>query len=79
MDVNKHIQLAVFLAFVGTLAILMPESEVMAQTVTSAQNFAAVHPTVLQENDNGTGFTDSIWLILLALGGFLYLINHRSV
>lgn len=79
MDVNNHIKFAIFLTFAGIMAILIPENAATAQTVASTQDIATVHPTVLQGNDSGTGFADSIWLILLALGGFLYLINNRSV
>jgi len=73
MDVKHHIKLSIFLTFASILAIFIPDTTAMAQDITLAQ------PTVLPRNDSGMGFSDGVWLILLALGGFLYLVNNRSV
>lgn len=79
MDVNNRTRLVVLLAFAGILAILIPDGTAMAQAVSSVQDITTLHPTVLTGNENGFGFSDGLWLILLALGGFLYLVNNRSV
>ena len=79
MDVNYHTRLVVLLAFAGILAILIPDGQAVAQTVASVQDITTVHPTLLKGKDTNPGFADSLWLILLALGGFLYLVNNRSV
>lgn len=79
MDVNDHTKFVILLTFASVLAMLTPDTAAMAQTVPAVQDIATMHPTVIKGNDSGSGITDSIWLILLALGGFLYLINNRSV
>ena len=80
MDVNNHTNFVVLMAFAGILAILIPAGgTAMAETVTSVQDMTTVHPTVFPRTDNGPSFAEDVWLILLALGGFLYLINKRSV
>ena len=79
MDVNNHIRLVILMTFAAILAILLPDSATMAQTVASVQDVTTVHPTLLKGKDTNPGFADGLWLILLALCGFLYLINNRSV
>jgi len=79
MDVSNRTRLIVLLTFAGILSLLIPDGASMGQTVASVQDFTPVRPTALTGNDTGPGFGDSAWIILLALGGFLYLVNKRSV
>ena len=79
MDVNNRTRFNDLLTFAGILFLLIPDGASMAQTVATVQDLTPVRPIALTGNDTGPEFGDSVWIILLALGGFLYLVNKRSV
>jgi len=64
---------------VTLILYLIPDIAVMAQTELPTQSISMAQKPMLQLSDHALGLTDTVWLIMITLGGFLYIVNSRSI